>query len=77
MKQVTFSTVFDLKLKTQVYDKFTGKYGMITSIKETAPDWIEAFVRWEDSECEEPLPMVPNVYILDEMDYKELSDEQD
>jgi len=69
MKQITNFSTFDLKLKTQVYDKFTGKYGFITSIRETSPEWVAAFVKWEDKMYEEELCMyLPNIYVLDEME---------
>ena len=43
-------TIFpgDLKIGQRVYDVFNNKYGRIHSIKETAPEWIEPLILWDD-----------------------------
>ena len=51
-------SVFELEKGDKVYDKTSGKEGVISNIKETAPEWIEAFVTL-DGEKEVPAWKLP------------------
>lgn len=47
MKTIKIPDIFALRAGDKVKDTFTGEEGVITSIRETAPEWIEAFVTWQ------------------------------
>lgn len=57
-------SVFDLKPGQKVYDKDTDKLGVISDIKETAPEYIEAFVMFEGETLETPAWKLRNCVIL-------------
>ena len=58
--------VFSLKRGQRVYDTFNNTYGRITSIRETTPDWVSAFITWDGSEQEVEANYVPNVVLVSE-----------
>ncbi len=50
-----------------MYNTFLNKYGRISNVKETKPENIEAFVKWDDSETEEVLLVgVPHIKFVSE-----------
>ena len=47
------TTVFDIQPGMRLYDTFNNRYGRVTDVRETKPEWIEPFVKWDDAEEEE------------------------
>lgn len=67
MKNLTKVSVFELELGQRVYDIFKDRYGKISSIKETDPEVVEAFVSWDDTpDKEEKATYMPNIALVTE-----------
>lgn len=59
--------IFKVKIGQRVYDTFTNRYGRISDIKETAFEWIEPFIKWDDTDKEECLNIsLPNIKFVTE-----------
>lgn len=42
--------VFELKKGDKIVDLTTNRIGVITKVKETAPEWIDAFIIYDEKE---------------------------
>lgn len=59
--------VFDLKRGDKVIHNETGQIGVITDVRETGNEWIDAFVRWPESQDETKL----NCYQVNKLEVSE------
>ncbi len=59
------ASVFDLKIGTKVYDKKSKRNGIISDIRETSPENIEAFITL-NGDIEVKASKYPQVVIIDE-----------
>ncbi len=57
-------SVFDLKPGAKVYDKASNKEGVISDVKETSFEVVEAFIKLEGQEAEVRASTIPHlVYV--------------
>jgi hypothetical protein len=56
--------VFALKVGMLVLDKATGVSGVVSDIRETGTDWVEAFVRLDGSDKEIKASALPECVLI-------------
>lgn len=64
MKLVKDADVFKLKIGDKVYDHASKKFGKVSTIKETAYEWIEAFVLLDGEEKAVVAASLPEAELL-------------
>lgn len=57
-------SVFDLEVGTKIYDKSTDKYGIISDIRETGYEVIDAFILLDGETTEVPVWRMPEAIII-------------
>lgn len=56
--------VLELNIGDKVYDKASNREGVISDIKETVPEWIEAYVKLTGDKEETPAWKLPGLVYL-------------
>ena len=56
--------VFGLNKGDKVLDKASGKQGIISNVTETAPEWVEAFVKFDGEDKEQAVWKFTQLVVL-------------
>lgn len=65
MKALNTVSVFDLNVNDKILNTETQRTGVVVDIRETAYEWVDAFVYWPDTDTEEILEMYDkNLYLV-------------
>lgn len=59
---------WELNVGDRVYDRSSGNSGSVVEIRETAPEWVEAFIRFDGSDSDVPAWKYPNCIYLGQND---------